>query len=229
MKKIILLITITAVLFSTISCGSIYSDHALNDASSATPTGDNTSNTGALNGEIEHPSHMELAEVRLDGYDEYLSGLESLDLPNNFVYYDSICQFGVFDAFVVGLGDYSKYIYFLIDDSGNELTLYIEEHSDETISSENIVMNISSNDMRFLDTKSQKNSAYFQGDLKYCYVYGNLLSVEWVQNGLKFTLYADYLHQYPNIDTTLTGKLLNKGLASTAYETYIAPITEAKK
>lgn len=226
--KIFLKISITiALLLCVVSCGS------KNNTSPISSEDESSSALASVSEKPQNPSHIDYFSPTMENYEEYLSGIALFDLPQSFVYYDSVRQFGDFHSFVylsnIQSGDYSHYMYTFIDESGYETTLYIEEFSDETVSAENIVMNVASDDLRTIDEKSQMNSVYYVGELKYNYVYGNLLSVEWVQNGLEFTLYAEPLHQYPSDADTLMGKILNATLAPEAYEEQIVVITEEKE
>lgn len=139
----------------------------------------------------------------IEEYDIYFGKMEIL--PKGFIPYDAIKEIGEFDGLVIlceyDSGLYNKGLYSLIDKNGEKIGLYFDSFSnDNTVSTENIIFSHSSDDLRFLE--SEQSGVLIQDELKYTYISGKLLSLEWVAEGTKFTLVGDsMLSDYGDYDT----------------------------
>ena len=165
------------------------------------------SDTVIISPDVEH---LNLTIVTME---EYTKLLNSKVLPANFVPYEAISPLGEFKSLVILLyGDYSHYMYVLRDASGHELNLYVKANETEVSgSAATPVTKVNSTDMRFLpNNASERLTTFTTGGLVYKYVSGELLSIVWFENGIRFTLCGSmFLSEYPYTTSTVVGKLMN--------------------
>ena len=152
-------------------------------------------------------------------YNEYLSFINSKNLPKNFVDFEKIAQFGEFKSIVflseARYGNYSSYMYNITDSIGENFVIYINHKTDElsTEDTSSIITNINTNDMR--TTVDSKSGTFAQSDLRYNYVQGKLLTVSWRVNDVNYTIMGNTnnnslsLSEYPANSNTMVGKLLS--------------------
>lgn len=163
---------------------------------------------------IDQPT-IERPLLTLVSYDEYLKFINSSALPDHFVAYEAVSQFGTFDSFVctseASEGDYSEYTYFVVDESDVELALSIDlSPENETDSTANILTHVNAEDMRKLS--GEESGAYTQSGIRYSYASGMLLSVSWQIDGIEYSIHTtDYslLADYPLDSSAQVAKLLN--------------------
>ena len=150
---------------------------------------------------IEYPSTGETPNVTIETYSEYLSYLSASKLPEEFVTYSSISQFGTFKRFVClsdsRYGDYSHYMYKLVDETGTEVTLYIEcGRQSVTTTQLPLIASVNTQDMRRLSTTEK--GRYLHGGVEYTYLSGKLYSIAWEDGGRTFKLACDSMFSsYP--------------------------------
>lgn len=152
----------------------------------------------------------------ISSYDEYLEFLESTDLPDDFVTYDSIAHWGSFRSFVFlswydweGLYPYSTYVYNIIDCNGVNLMIRICHNSDnDSLSAENIITTVNPADMRRLSTDD--TGVYDISGIKYRYFYGDLTVIKWNENGVTYSVgITSALCDHPDDFSSRLGQLLN--------------------
>ena len=158
---------------------------------------------------------VERSLLAIYNYGEYLSFLESTDLPNDFVEFDSLNCFGSFDGFV-DLTDrlnssnlYNHYMYTFVDENGYDYAIYVRREANyipkEDINQEDI--NLA--DMRTLS--SEQCGIYTMNGFKYNYVNGQLISIRWHHEGMYYCLsiYSSDFVDYPIDTLTPFAKLVN--------------------
>ena len=172
--------------------------------------------------DVTDPSQAESLFVDRPGlaiynYGEYLSFLESTDLPNDFVEFDSLNGFGSFSGFVDLSSspnpftpyDYDHYMYTFIDENGYDYAIYVRREANyipkEDINQEDI--NLA--DMRTLS--SEQCGIYTMNGFKYNYVNGQLISIRWHHEGMYYCLsiYSSDFVDYPIDTLTPFAKLVN--------------------
>jgi hypothetical protein len=161
----------------------------------------------------EHPL------ITIESYDEYLVYLATADLPATFVPYETISALGEFDHFVClsngRIGDYSHYMYTLVDETGMELILYVEyNRNGPELTPLPIIDDIDPDNMR-KPLSSQRGRYLYEG-IEYKYISTGLLSITWEDQGHIFTLFADDLGSYPDRTDTLAGKMMDLSQAKEA-------------
>ena len=154
--------------------------------------------------------------------------------PDNFVKHKDIKQIGKFDHIVLGgrstgcrsTFDYSQYNYVLIDESGAELTLYVDSNSEDDIVIEaETITTVNESDMRYLE--EDLHGHYTVDGVTYAYVSGKLISIKWVSNGITYTLCSSMnLSDYPDTTSTFVGKLLNLETAAETLNEFFDVVVE---
>ena len=122
--------------------------------------------------------------------DEYVQFVASATLPDNFVYYADISELGAFVSFVCEMGTINNYTYGIMDESGTELTLYIDPiKNDNQILAEST---LNASDINSSSMKTLKNEngggAYSYNGILYKYRNGRLSSIVWQNDGFQYTL-----------------------------------------
>ena len=171
----------------------------------------------------EHPL------ITIESYDEYLVYLATADLPATFVPYETISALGEFDHFVClsngRIGDYSHYMYTLVDETGMELILYVEyNRNGPELTPLPIIDDIDPDNMR-KPLSSQRGRYLYEG-IEYKYISTGLLSITWEDQGHIFTLFADDLGSYPDRTDTLAGKMMDLSHVQQALEAITLPLDE---
>lgn len=165
--------------------------------------------------EIIQPN-VERPLFTISSYDEYLEFLESTDLPDDFVTYDSIAHWGSFNFFVFlswydweGLYPYSTYVYNIIDCNGVTLCVEISHNTDnDSQNPENIITTVNPADMRRLSTDD--TGIYEISGIKYDYFLGDLFAILWRENGVNYSVgLATLLRDHPDDFSSRLGQLLN--------------------
>ncbi len=159
----------------------------------------------------------------LDFLDEYIPQYKCI---KNMIKYDSLSCIGEYKGFVTnsylspqddGLSDYH---YEFQDLSKTELFLTITDWSKKEIKKGEVKKlgnKLKQNDMRMID--EVKNGYYLVDDLiKYYYIGGKLIDVQWIYNGLEFTLSSinNDLYNYPYGYDTFMARLLDANKAAEA-------------
>ena len=168
---------------------------------------------------VEAPEPGETPVTTLENYDEYLAYLATADLPTTFVPYEAIAALGEFHHFVClsddRYGDYSHYMYTLVDETGTEFVLYVEfNRNGPVLTPLPIIDDINPQDMR--QTLFSNKGRYIHRGIEYKYIRTGLLSITWENQGHIFVLSGDNLGGYPQGADTFVAKLMNLSLAGQA-------------
>ena len=220
-KKTIIPVLLLCLLLS--ACGQ--NANPTQPTTSAPPSSSSTTLPTGLSG-------GEIPLLCLVGMDSYKKFVELADLPENFVYYESLTDFGELDSLVIlsmaldeyQAEDYSKYLYNLIDENGNELDLFVGvEPSDKPLSNLNYW-----GDMRAAGhVITERVKRISQNGVEYLYIDYSLSYIEWVSNGIRFSLHADAKDEafYPEDGPlTIVQELLHTDTNKTAVERFEAAL-----
>lgn len=224
MKKMIVIIMLLCLCIGICACGSA------SDISEETQQ-NSEQNNQEITGDVVMPSGGERPLLTFESIELYQKFLNQSRLPENFVRYEKISQLGSFVNLVflsdASAGDFSSYMYSLVDDSDYEITLYVNSNmTADNESTNNIdISSINSNDMRQLSGAS--SGKYAQGELVYKYVSGKLLSIAWNSEGISYKLCgSSMLSDYPSTSSTVVGQLLNSNNASAALQSVFNAVDE---
>jgi hypothetical protein len=163
--------------------------------------------------------------LTIESYSEYVSFLEYTDLPDQFVSYDMIAQFGAFDSFVcltdARYGDYSSYMYNLVDVAADDadIVLYVDQDGSTIDTSQQTALKgVNTENMRCLST--EESGAFISNGIEYYYVNGLLLSIKWQVEDTLFTLSGrGLLDGYPQeAVSTPIGNMMNIQSAESVIE-----------
>ena len=169
-------------------------------------------------GDIVAPHGGERPLLTFESVGEYTNFINSKKLPENFVTYEKINQLGGFKNLIflsaARENDYSSYVYTLVDSTGYEIALYIDNLvTDDIVVSTDTIANINENDMRTIPEKN--NRTFTTEGISYKYVAGELLSISWIDQGISFRICgSSTLSDYPTTQSTFVGKMLNANVAT---------------
>lgn len=152
--------------------------------------------TGSMTTAPSDPWISDFDFLELDDMDSYKQFIQAAELPDNFVYYESLTALGEFDGLLIlspktddyEALEYSEYVYLFQDANGYELTLWVgDERTAQTpVASEY------RGDMRVFSSAGEKlTGSVFCNDIEYRYNGGNLSYISWESNGIPFTLGTD--------------------------------------
>lgn len=151
----------------------------------------------------------------IDDYDEYLSFLDSTDLPADFVTADLLEIFGPFAIFVDVSdwrdisGPYNYYNYCMIDEDGYRYSFDISR-KEQLMPTDTDVLSqddVNLSDMRSLPSKTR--GAYTINGFTYRYAYGCLISIQWNRQGMYYALVlGNDLKDYPIDSSTPFARLV---------------------
>ncbi len=169
----------------------------------------------------------ELPLLTLSSFEDYSKFIRSTELPDNFIYYDTLSDLGVFEGFVcmtdARYGDYSHCLYSVIDSSGYGLDIYIDNRKSLPYAptEATVITEINAEDMR-LSPKISKGK-YTKDGIQYNYINNKLLSISWNINQTEITLCSfnddgALLSKYPLNAQTLLAKLLNANTAKSVVQ-----------
>lgn len=128
----------------------------------------------------------------IDTYEDYLSLLESTELPADFVEYSCLNCFGSFDGFVDisgPLNRYNCYMYSFVDTNNFSYYAYVSRENKleiETVLSQDYI-NLA--DMRILP--SNLTGKYTMNGFTYYYVSGRLFAIGWSNEELYYSVGFD--------------------------------------
>ena len=167
---------------------------------------------------IDQPSIDDFPLLTIISEEEYTKLLNSVDMPTDFVSYNKIEVIGDFDSVVflsnAYANDYSSYMYTLVDSEGFEIILYVD-HNDEILPTTSTVSKADNTNMRLLSDMSK--GVYVFDNITYKYVSGRLLAISWKAQNVNYTLCMlgkVWLSDYPLVESTFVGKILNANIAS---------------
>lgn len=161
---------------------------------------------------------IEVILPTFEDYDEYVRYLETLTLPDYFVSYEDLSEFGEFNGFVRLSPDaYSHLLYSFVDETGTEFCIYVycppQKNPIGTEIFEIEDEQINASDMRnatIVDSKARKYT--YQG-IEYVYsIHGEISSIRWQCGDIKYVLagFKPVGSGYPSTDkNTLVNRLLN--------------------
>lgn len=173
--------------------------------------------------------------VTIDSYDRYLYFKENhavnwdpdfdtpidqfFNIPDNFVYYEQISQFGEFDElsfYKVYKDDYIKrYDYDLIDANGHKISISISHNREYYLNEIPLLSEKHVNPRNMIDTTSDSSARreYIYEGIRYIYPNGanRLQCIEWCADGLFYRIFVPKDITFDN--TTALGKLLNLNTA----------------
>ncbi len=134
-------------------------------------------------------------------YSEYAEYVKIEELPGYFVTLDKMPPLGDFKKFsvmkaYVNSGTYECYYYQFADDFGTTIGMTVYHVWEAETSTKEYVYDLDG-DLRELDNKEKATKYYQHGDLTYCYLSGEIYTIEWVSNNIRFVLNVD---QYSRTD-----------------------------
>ena len=183
---------------------------------------DNSTKAETDSAKSDVQSTPELANLTLNSYDEYRKFYNKDNHSKAMIGYEALKQIGKFQSLVIlsiNPEDFSKIFYSFEDSSGFAVSLTIIDLSKEESSIEKVKQYspeleetdglIDYSNLRNL--KKDISGNVTMSDMKYYYVLGKLLSIEWQYNNYEFCLSGTgYLNDYPDVSGTFVSRLLNK-------------------
>ncbi len=170
--------------------------------------------------------------VTIEDYDEYISFITSMGMPDSFVTYDELSFLGSFKAFIcppfASAKELTQYIYDFKDSNGYDIAIDIRPIKN-TISTDNILMLDDVKDYRYLS--SDERGVFTTNGLTYQYLRGELSCIEFKYNDMQFVISGNgMLSDYPvNGEDTFMSRLLSADTAKDVATQLAASITEARK
>jgi len=183
---------------------------------------DNSTKAETDSAKSDVQSTPELANLTLNSYDEYRKFYNKDNHSKAMIGYEALKQIGKFQSLVIlsiNPEDFSKIYYSFEDSSGFTVSLTIIDLSKEESSIEKVKQYspeleetdglIDYSNLRNL--KKDISGNVTMSDMKYYYVLGKLLSIEWQYNNYEFCLSGTgYLNDYPDVSGTFVSRLLKK-------------------
>lgn len=149
---------------------------------------------------------VELPSTTVEYEGAYDKLIPTLDLPDNFVYYDDLKIVGNFKHF--SYLSSKQYMYALRDASGNEVYVSIYADRPRDITKYPLCTDVNLNDMRTVSTEG--TCYYTNGGIDYSFVAGQLNYISWYEDGLKFVIsYSRQFKDYPIKKDSFVAKLLS--------------------
>lgn len=196
-KKYLLLIISIALIFSLCGCNSS-PPQDLNDETEMHITEDQlllTDSKGIVEnhngGYTDTTLTGEIPLLTIEDIDMYNKFISQTDLPENFVYYNDIKEFGEFDTLVflcdIRRGEYTEYMYDFRDENAGRFSLFVKSEPPKKFElTSQVITNVNRSDMRTLD--SEQSGTYTHENIDYVFIKGKLLSIEWKSGGLYYTI-----------------------------------------
>ena len=181
-------------------------------------------------------TYIDIYQLTVSTYDEYLSFISSTKLPSEFVYFDFINQFGKFAGLVIlspsERGDYSSYLYSF--EGGLGLYVYHDRTIDDEVAQSTgfgltLTSDVNRKDMRTIKTEEKK--MFLESSFLYSYIQGELISVKWQSDGILFVLSGsgNAFDKIPIDSENEASKLFKTETASEVVEKLSEKIKAAKK
>ena len=170
--------------------------------------------------------------VTIEDYDEYISFITSMGMPDSFITYDELSFLGNFKMFIcppfASAKELTQYIYDFKDSNGYDIAIDIRPIKN-TVSTDNILMLDDVKDYRYLS--SDERGIFTTNGLTYRYLKGELSCIEFKYNDMQFVISGNgMLSDYPvNGVNTFMSKLLSADTAKDAAAQLSDLIAEAKK
>ena len=197
-KRIVIFLLLIILCIFFIACQkNNFSNDMVTDHSSANDTEEDYSNDAG----------GEIATIAIESYKDYLKFIDKNEMPEDFIYYESLKEYGKFDSFVYS-ESYNEYIYSFVDSEGFETFLKIEPIEAYNYDSKGDVLNdFNANDLRTIGYK--ESAKILKNGYEYQYFSGELLEIQWEIDGKRFELSANgEFDNYPVTTDTAVGKLL---------------------
>lgn len=166
--------------------------------------------------------YSEVFQLSIYSYDEYVQFTKTEKLPEYFVSYEDVSEFGEFEGFVClsnsRHGDYSSLLYSFVDETGTKVGMYVyyrplRESAEDTEKPILAAENISASDMR--SAQVTEACRFLHDGIEYSYYpSGKLHAIKWFCGDIQYILHED-LNTYPVTDKpTAISKMLNLETAS---------------
>lgn len=149
--------------------------------------------------------------VHIYDIEEYNSFIETESkLPDNFVTADMLKEFGTFKGFVCNSEtDFSVYGYWLVLENGYENTLLIS-HTNVQSPSTNTKISMDKTDSNMLTLSTKETGNITVNGIEYHYIKGELLTITWQENNIRFEMQVQQLSDYPKLpSSSIMGKLIS--------------------
>ena len=228
MKKILCLIIAILMLVLTVSCDNKNTINSI-DESTAETTEEKS----------EPQIDGEMITVSMSSFEEYNNFIKITKLPDDFLYWDKLSQLGEFESLIFLSDayckkDYSDYLYNFVDETGTRISMYVygdtsKHHFESYKTKYNVITEVNIQDIRNIDI-TDRSCVYYDENILYAYVGGELSSIIWNYEGKEYVLCMisgeGNLCDYPDIDTTLTGRLLNQEKSHDTLEEFLISINK---
>lgn len=185
----------------------------------------------SINENIEEEAYVEEYQLSFYSYDEYVKFTQTADLPEYFVSFEDISEFGEFSGFVClsksEHGDYSSLFYTFVDETGTESSMYVDYIPKGSLTNEETAKPIlgtaiiNASDMRTANVT--ESSKYLYNGIEYSYYSsGKLHSITWCCGDIEYKLHEN-LSKYPTTDkATAISKLLNLQTAADVMQSFVS-------
>ncbi len=167
--------------------------------------------------------------VTIVDYDEYVSFITTMGMPDSFMTYEELSFLGSFKAFIcppfASAKELTQYMYDFKDSNGYDIAIDIRPVKNQ-ISTENILMLNNVTDYRKLSS-DERGVATING-LTYSYVKGSLLTIEFVYENMQFVISGNsVLSDYPvNGEDTFMSRLLSPATAKAAAAEFVTALAK---
>ena len=211
---------------SDITSGEPNEDTTVSDITSDTPIA--TPDEDPIESDVADNAPSDIVQLSIFDYDEYVQFTKNTALPDYFVSYEDLSEFGEFTGFVclsdATKDDYSSLFYTFEDETGAEVSMYVNYPPEKwyTESSKSFTIlekeNINPADMRTA-TVNETKCRYIYNDIEYHYSFhGYIMSINWRCGELEYILSS--IHNYPATDkATAVNKLMNLDSADDVVKT----------
>ena len=219
MKKLIAILLTLSTLFAA-SCAEVKTD---GDGTTETKKAPDEQTTAGNETTAEEQTTCvgEVPLTTIEDYREYLE-FEKSTLPAEVIRYKSFEHIGEFSSFVIlsggQNGDYSQYMYRVIDKSGFPLNITVTDLTKrKPTEHKELTANYDKNDLRKIDVDD--TGIILFGNAEYLYVKGELLSISRATGQTRIEITGDsMLSNYPAKTGTFVSSLLDSETAPEAIE-----------
>ena len=218
MKKVlsIFLVMITLIIsFTGCQTQSKPSEHDNEDSFQPEPD-------SLINENIED-EHADIYQLSIFSYEEYVKFTKTADLPEYFVAYEDISEFGQFNGFVClsksEKGDYSSLFYSFVDETGTDFSMYVDYiPKGNTTAEKNERPLINKTNINALDMRTAsvtESGAYSHNGIEYLYFpSGKLHSIVWRCGDIQYKLHENFITYPITNKSTAISKMLKLESAS---------------
>ena len=217
MKRSLSILALTVILLFATSCRTQTDMSMISENDSAQSDNSNLESKDVLVQKVDE--HIQMYQLSIFDYDEYVMFVKKTMLPDYFVSYEELSEFGTFNGFVclsdATAQDYSSLIYAFVDESGEEFSMYVNytpkcsfaesKKTKAAIDSKNI----NTSDMRTVKVTESQSCKYSYQGIEYVYsMHGEIMSITWYCGDIEFVLSG--IGGYPKTDkTTMVNSLFN--------------------